>query len=59
MFFVAAALLLTTVGVFAGKAKFDVSTLYGYNSAIGYTQISAANQSFPELTARGSGTQAV
>jgi len=35
MFFVAAALLLTTAGVFAGKAKFDISSavLYAKNAS--------------------------
>jgi len=37
MFFVAAALLLTTAGVFAGKAKFVAGGIYAYNSTISST----------------------
>lgn len=33
MFFVAAALLLTTAGVFAGKAKFAAFPVYAYNTS--------------------------
>ena len=35
MFFVATALMLTTVGVFAGKAKFITNALYAYNGTKG------------------------
>lgn len=38
MFFVAAALVLVTAGVFAGKARFATYTLQAYNSA-GYTPL--------------------
>jgi hypothetical protein len=37
VFFIAAALLMTTAGVFAGSSKFfDTFALYGYNTSIGY-----------------------
>jgi hypothetical protein len=42
IFFVSAALLLVTAGVFAGKSKYFVTeTLFGYNSSVGYKQMQA------------------
>jgi len=36
LFFVIAALLLTTIGLFAGKSKFTTGSIYSYNSTSGY-----------------------
>jgi hypothetical protein len=37
MFFIAAAMVLTTAGVFAGKAKFQaIANIYAYNGTVGY-----------------------
>jgi hypothetical protein len=58
MFFVAAGLLLVTAGVFAGKAKFADSGLWGYNSTGGYKLLLPAT-SFPDdLTTSPTSTQA-
>ena len=50
MFFIAAALVLTTVGVFAGKAKFATYTVYAYNGTNGYQIESASFTSLPSTT---------
>jgi len=55
MFFIAAALVLTTAGVFAGKAKFDTLTLYVSNNGTSFTQISAASQDLTGLTTTAGG----
>ena len=60
MFFIAAALVLTTAGVFAGKSKFfDSVTVYAYNatSHTGVT-ILASSTSLTNITTTQSGSQA-
>jgi len=61
MFFVATALLLTTAGVFAGKAQFDSLTLYVSNTgnAGSFIRISPTTAtSFDGLTTSGASISA-
>ena len=56
MFFIAAALVLTTAGVFAGKAKFfAVTGLYLYNGSVRQT-LSTGSISNLQTTQTGSAT---
>ena len=56
MFFIAAALVLTTAGVFAGKAKFVTGTLYAWDGGSNYYQLTPS-VSLTNL-ATGTGTAA-
>ena len=59
MFFVAAALLLVTAGVFAGKVKFtDPTNLYAYNSTAGVAYEITSSPFSGAFTTTQSGTQA-
>ena len=62
MFFIGAAMLLTTAGVFAGKAKFaeSLDVYVNVHGVSTYTEITNGSQSFTGLTATpgGSNTQA-
>jgi hypothetical protein len=58
LFFVAAALLLVTAGVFAGKAKFAVSGLYILSGVTTGTYVEIAASTTGEITNAGT-TQAV
>ena len=52
MFFIAAALVLTTAGVFAGKARFAsqaVPNLYLYSTSTGYVEIGSGVFSASQL----------
>ena len=57
MFFIAAALVLTTAGVFAGKAKFAIQGLYAINGAT--TVRLSTSYDATNLTTTASGTQVV
>jgi hypothetical protein len=59
MFFIAAALVLTTAGVFAGRAKFaNPSNLWAYNSSVGAFEISTGSFVSGALSTTPSGNQA-
>ncbi len=46
MFFIAAAMLLTTAGVFAGKARFNISSaIFAYKTGVGFVRLSPDAQS--------------
>jgi len=53
MFFIAAALVLTTAGVFAGKAKFTIDGIYAYDGTHTATQLSTSIGSNLTTTAGG------
>jgi hypothetical protein len=58
MFFIASALVLTTAGVFAGKAKFSASgSLYAYNTTLGYVNVSPSTTFGGLNTVSGSALQ--
>jgi len=57
MFFIAAALVLTTAGVFAGKAKFT-NTIYAYYEANGaYTNLTTSVPSTAIMSETTNGSQ--
>ncbi|MES1223973.1 MAG: hypothetical protein ABUT20_51235 [Bacteroidota bacterium] len=56
MFFIAAALVLVTAGVFAGKAKFLDAQVVAYNSGNYFPLTSSAT--LTDLTTTASGSQA-
>ena len=61
MFFIAAALVLTTAGVFAGKARFVTFPVYAYNtntSQFVATAVSTSITGGDWLQGSGSGVQA-
>lgn len=58
MFFIAAALVLVTAGVFAGKAKFDTQPFYVSNNGTTFTALSSGSVDLPGLTVTGTGSQA-
>jgi len=58
MFFLAAALVLTTAGVFAGKAKFVNYSLWAYNTTTGYFQLESTAAALVDLTTTAGGSQA-
>ena len=57
VFFIAAALVLVTAGVFAGKAKFVAFTLYADNGTNVY-QIAGSTSTWVDLSSTTGSTQA-
>jgi hypothetical protein len=53
MFFIAAALVLTTAGVFAGKAKFATQAFYVSANGTSFTALSSGSVNLPGLSTSG------